>query len=286
MSRINQRYRLPDGRLLGYNEYGPGDGKPLFYFHGTPSSRIEWQMVASEQLATQLHLRVIAMDRPGMGLSDFQPGRRLSDWPTDVAALAGGLGIDRFAVLGYSGGGPYAAVCALAIPERLTAVGLVSSVGPFREPGLTQGINPASRQFFDLCRDKPGQGRLMLRIMGLMAGAAPRRLIAQSVAALPEPDQVVLTRPRIQQGYLQTLREALRHGPRGAQHDTALMVGPWEFQPQQITITVHLWHGEADRDAPIAMGRYLAATIPKCDAVFSPDDGPSVGVYEPYTRHS
>jgi pimeloyl-ACP methyl ester carboxylesterase len=83
MSRVNQHVTLSDGRKLGYNVYGPADGKPLFYFHGTPSSRIEWQMFGGEQLATQLHLRVISMDRPGMGLSDFQAGRRLGNWPKD-----------------------------------------------------------------------------------------------------------------------------------------------------------------------------------------------------------
>ena len=273
MSRINQHFTLSDGRILGYDDYGPANGKPLFYFHGTPSSRVEWQMFGSEQLATHLHLRVISMDRPGMGLSAFQSSRQFSDWPSDVMALADGLGIDRFAVLGYSGGGPYAAVCALAIPERLTAAGLVSSSGPFTEAELTQDINLVSRQFFDLCRDKPMRGRLLLRMMGMMAVLAPQRLIAQSLAALPEPDQAALARREVQRGYLQTLREAQRHGPRGAQQDTALMVGPWEFRPQEITMPVHLWHGEADRDAPIAMGRSLAAAIPKSQTHFYPEEG-------------
>ena len=273
MSRVNQHVTLSDRRKLGYNEYGPTDGKPLFYFHGTPSSRIEWQMFGGEQLATQLHLRVISIDRPGMGLSDFQVGRCLLDWPTDVVALADELGIDHFAVLAFSGGGPYAAVCALAIPERLTSVGIVSGAGPFTETEVADGINPMSRQFFDLCRDKPVRGRMMLRMMGAMAHYAPNRLIAQTMAALPEPDQTVLKRPEVQQWYLQTMREAQRRGPRGAQHDTALMVSPWEFRPQEIKMAVHLWYGEADRDIPIAMGRSLAAAIPKSQAHFYPDEG-------------
>jgi pimeloyl-ACP methyl ester carboxylesterase len=193
MSRINQYFTTSDGRVLGYDEYGPEDGKPLFYFHGTPSSRLEWRMFGTAQLATELHLRVIAMDRPGMGLSDFQPARRLGDWPTDVVALADRLNISRFAVLGYSGGGPYAAVCALAIPERLVSVGMVSGAGPFPETGAAEGVNSVSRRFFDLCRDKPVRGRLMLRLMGAMAHYAPARLIEGTMAALPEPDQAALT---------------------------------------------------------------------------------------------
>ena len=273
MSRVNQYVTLSDGRKLGYNEYGPADGKPLFYFHGTPSSRIEWQMFGGEQLASQLHLRIISIDRPGMGLSDFQAGRRLLDWPTDIAALANELGIDHFSVLAFSGGGPYAVVCALVIPERLSSVGIVSGAGPFTETGIAEDINPVSRQFFDLCRDKPVRGRMMLRMMGAMAHYAPNRLIAQTMAALPEPDQSVLKRPEIQQWYLQTMLVAQRSGPRGAQHDTALMVSPWEFRPQEIKMAVHLWYGEADRDIPIAMGRSLAAAIPKSQAHFYPDEG-------------
>ena len=273
MSRINLNVTLSDGRKLGYNEYGPADGKPLFYFHGTPSSRIEWQMFGGEQLAMQLHLRVISIDRPGMGISDFQAGRRILNWPTDIAALADGLGIDHFSVLAFSGGGPYAAVCALAIPERLTSVGIVSGAGPFTETGIAEGINPMSRQFFDLCRDKPVRGRMMLRMMGTMAHYAPNRIIAQTMSALPEPDQSTLKWPEVRQCYLQTMLEAQRRGPRGAQHDTALMVSPWEFRPQEIKMAVHLWHGEADRDTPIAMGRSLAAAIPKSQAHFYPNEG-------------
>src|SRR2546430_1901669 len=78
-----------------------------------------------------------------------------------------------------------------------------------------------SRQFFDLCRDKHVRGRMMLRMMEALVHYAPNRLIAQTMAALPEPDQAALKRPEVRQWYLQTLREAQRHGPRGAQHDTA-----------------------------------------------------------------
>lgn len=113
----------------------------------------------------------------------------------------------------------------------------------------------------------------MLRMMGAMTHYAPNRLIAASLAALPEPDQAVLKRPEVQHWYLQTLREAQRHGPRGAQYDTALMVSPWPFRPQEITVAVHLWHGVADRDTPIAMGRYLAAAIPGSQAHFYSEEG-------------
>lgn len=111
---IDQQVILPDGRKLAYAEFGRPDGVPVLYFHGAPGSRLEPLLIGDDVL-NQLGLRVIAPDRPGMGGSDFQRGRGFSDWPADVVALADALGLGRFAVLGNSGGGPYAAVCAARI---------------------------------------------------------------------------------------------------------------------------------------------------------------------------
>lgn len=273
MCKRNQEISLPDNRRLGFDEYGASDGKPLFYFHGAPSARVEWNLFGCAALAQKHQLRVIVPDRPGLGLSDFQPGRQLLDWPTDVSALADSLGLDRFAIMGCSAGGPYAAACALKLPERLTHVLMVSSVGPHNEPGLTDDITPQIRQSTRLACDKPWLYRLILRMMNLLARYAPQRLIAQAIATLPAPDQATLTQPEFQRGFVAMLKEALRHGPRGAQVDTALMVSPWGFSPQAITAPVQLWHGEADRNAPIAMGRYLAAAIPHSQAHFYPGEG-------------
>jgi len=153
---LNQTIKLADGRKLGYDEFGSQDGRPVFYFHGTPSSRLEWQLFGSDALAKALRLRLIVPDRPGMGLSSFAAGRRISDWPADVASLADHLGMQRFAVLGYSGGGPYAVACALALPERLTRVGVVSGAGPFDQPGLTDGSAQAICNFSSWCMRNRG----------------------------------------------------------------------------------------------------------------------------------
>src|SRR5438876_10213660 len=159
MSKTEQQLRLTTGRLLAYDEHGAVDGTPIFYFHGSPSTRLEWHLFGSDTLARKLKVRVIVPDRPGLGRSEFQPGRRISDWPADVIALADRLAIARFAVLGYSGGGPYAAVCALKIPERLTHVGIVSGTGPFDEPGLSAAINPVNLRFIQLARTNPWLSR-------------------------------------------------------------------------------------------------------------------------------
>lgn len=104
-NRLNQTIRLDDGRALGFAKYGDPAGRPIFYFHGSPSCRLDWSWFGDEAWALSHGVRFIAIDRPGMGLSDYQPDRRLVDWPDDVAELADALGIETFGVWGLSAGG-------------------------------------------------------------------------------------------------------------------------------------------------------------------------------------
>jgi pimeloyl-ACP methyl ester carboxylesterase len=273
MSRLNQKISLCDGRILGFDELGPRDGFPIFYFHGTPSARIEFNAFGDETLVNSLNIRLIAPDRPGCGISDFQPARRFLDWPKDIALLADHLKIDRFAILGYSGGGPYAASCAYSIPERTTKIGIVSGTGPFDQAGLADHINVNSRRFMDLAHKKPRLHRLILRSMGFMSRFAPGKVIENALAALPEPDQKTISLPDVQQGFLAMIQESLRHGPCGAQLDTYLMVDHWDFRPQDIQCPVYLWHGGKDQNAPIAMARYMAHAIPNSQLHIFEDEG-------------
>ena len=127
VSTNSTTFQLRDGRTLGYAEYGNSAGTPLFYFHGHPGSRFEAGFFA--QQATHNGIRLIGIDRPGMGLSSYKAGRQFLDWPDDVVELADNLHIDRFAVARFSGGGPYALACAVKIPHRLLSCGIISGVG-------------------------------------------------------------------------------------------------------------------------------------------------------------
>lgn len=276
MTTLNQTIMLPDGRRLGYDEYGSADGKPLFYFHGTPSSRKDWRTLGNEGLAEKLGVRVIVADRPGMGLSDFQLGRRIGDWSTDVAALADALGIEHFAVLGYSGGGPYVLACAQKIPQRLTAAGIAAGEGPADQPGIYEGINPQALQFMQSARQKPLQFRLTWSMVCAMTRYAPRLLARRGgfFTGLPEADKVVTQKhPELGQALYAAMIESVRGGARGPQWDAALAVSPWDFPIDNISIPVHVWQGECDRNVSPAAGHYFARTIPECRATFLPGEG-------------
>lgn len=109
-SSCDKTINLHDGRSLGYADFGDPDGTPMFHFHGFPGSRLKAKLLSDAAGRHGVHL--IGVVRPGMGLSDFQPGRKLLDWPNDVIELALDLELETFAVEGVSGGGPYAAACA------------------------------------------------------------------------------------------------------------------------------------------------------------------------------
>lgn len=266
--------RLPGGRRLAYREFGLPGGAPLLYFPGTPSSAAEWLMWPPGG-GQACGFRVIAVDRPGLGGSDRDPRRRIREWPADVMALADAMGLDRFRVLGYSGGVPYALACAQLLPSRVIAAGVTACVGPDQFPGMAAGLDPGVARIRRRSRS-PGRrwlARATWASVRLAVRRYPRRVLAQTAAALPEPDRRALGDPRVASAYLQALREALQQGSSGATQDMALMASPWELSPETIEIPVVLWQGELDRNAPPAMARHLASVIPRCDTHWLPRDG-------------
>lgn len=274
MTKLNQQYQLPDGRKLGYGEYGAPDGVPIFYLHGSPSSRVEFSLFGDDALAKSLNVRLVAVDRPGMGLSDFQPNRRLLDFPRDLLALADHLNIERFSILAYSLGGIHGLACAYAIPERLTKVGIVSGAAMFTQPELMTNINAGTRKFLTMPREKPLLSRLFLWMMlGVMPRVAPKQFIAGAASVLPEADRAVVSDPEVQKGFLNAIREAMRQGTRGAFHESLLSVTDYGFRLQEIQMPIHLWHGEQDQNVPVAMARFVESAVPKCEAGFYPDEG-------------
>jgi pimeloyl-ACP methyl ester carboxylesterase len=234
LSATDKTLQLRNGRILGYAEYGVSNGKALFYFHGHPGSRFEARFLAEQ--AAHAGVRLIGIDRPGMGLSTFKAGRRLLDWPDDVLEVAENLHIDRFAVVGFSGGGPYALVCACKIPNRLTACGIVSGVGhtsrflSFLSTWLPWLILPITKRFF---RNE----------------AQARRTLARFAGRWVEADRKAVSDPKVSLTMAASLVESLRQGAEGAAYDGTLVGGRnWGFTLEDIPFSeIYLWHGELDK---------------------------------------
>ncbi len=263
--------RLRDGRTLVYDEHGDPNGRPVFYFHGFPSCRIEAQVI--DDAAKRHGVRLIALDRPGFGQSDFQEDRSISDWAGDVKEAAEQLGIERFAVLGVSGGGPYVAACAAKIPELLDRAAIVSGWGSADQPAARSGLPWSSRATLALWRMIPAIVHLTIWWLALNTRLFPKLVLRISRRRLPPPDQQIVDRPEMKVMMLRSLREVFRRGSRGPAHELLLFARPWGFRVEEIPIEVLLWHGDADKTVPISMGRYMADAIPNCRATYYPNEG-------------
>jgi len=266
-----QHLLLSDGRALAYAEFGPPDGQPVLYFHGAPSSRFEPACFSAE-LLNRYRLRIIAPDRPGMGGSDFQPERRFGQWPADVVALADALGLDRFAVMGNSGGGPYVAVCAARIPERLTRAVIVSGGWRMDWPESIKNLPFVNRLFINLARYAPPLLRLMLSAMGNVALGEREKELAQMKKRMPPADYEALAQPGQLEAFGHAIRESLRQGTKGPAWDLRQYVREFDFDVSEIRMPLTWFHGELDRNAPIALVRRVIKELPTVRLVTFPHE--------------
>lgn len=265
------RVTLPDGRGMAYAEYGDPEGAPFIFMHGVPSSRLAGAMFHDAACASGI--RLIAPDRPGYGYSDDDPGRTILDWPRDVTALADALDIRDFGVMGISGAVPYLLACAVAIPQRLTHLAILSGLGPLREPGVMTGMNRESAALYRLALRSPRLGRLWMRMLARTARQSPLLVFRQQMSYLPPVDRVVFARPELRELRLADMAEAFRQQAAGAEQEAVLHVTDWGFALTDVGVRVFLWQGIEDRHHPPAMGQYLARALPDVQPVFAPGEG-------------
>jgi pimeloyl-ACP methyl ester carboxylesterase len=271
----NQTFSLPDGRTLGYAEYGLSNGFPVFAFHGFPSCRLE--LFPIHKTARRLKLRIIALDRPGFGLSTFQPDRQIIDWPADVLSFAKATQIDQFSVMGLSGGGPYALACAHKLPKgMLQSVGIFAG-GPPWEAGrqhmpwfakLTAWLsNYLPGAFTLLCNGVIGSLRWLLS-----TGTGTRQLdkiLVQSRNKEFTPEEKEMqdenaTTEERRERLLNMAFGGFAQGSRAMVQEARLLSAQsWGFKLEDVDYDpVRIWHGSKDMNSPIEMIRYMAKRLP------------------------
>jgi pimeloyl-ACP methyl ester carboxylesterase len=258
--RLHQTLTLTDGRALGFAECGDPAGVAVFHFHASGSSRLERPAEAS--ILADLGIRFVTADRPGHGLSDPQPERKLLDWPDDVVQLADHLGIGQFRVMGWSAGGAPALACAFKLPQRVRAAALVSSVSPPDCPGQYRGLPFANRAWKFGARRMPMLVRLMRRaaypiIMGDLEGAG------KSVSmSFPPEDRRLLEDPEDLKRFAQDIQEGYRQGWAGPVQDDIVNAQPWGFRLEELALRVAIWQGDIDRNVRPHHAQCLHARLP------------------------
>lgn len=250
---------LDDGRVLAFAQYGDRNGKPLFYFHGWPASRLS--AAVYHQLGKKLHIRIIAPDRPGYGISDYQEGRTLLDWPDDVLAIADHLRFNKFAVMGVSGGGPYAAVCAYKISERISRTGIVAGLSPIFGKEALDGMLWFSKIGWENFGDNSWlrKGSAILQLLNTRYGPALglHRFLFGS-----KTDKKLNSGIKLRDRKRQAMKEAFRQGCAGPEHDLKLYTTDWGFDLKDIRSTVFLWYGSDDKNVSLNMGKYYKRKVP------------------------
>ncbi|KAF7714603.1 Alpha/beta hydrolase fold-1 domain-containing protein [Penicillium ucsense] len=273
--RENQRMQLPDGRTLGFAEHGRSDDYPLIFMHGFPSSRLE--TLGIDEIALRQRIRVITPDRNGFGLTTFDPKRTILQWPHDIQALGQHLGLSRFAILGGSGGGPFALACAYRLPpDMLSAVGIMAGAGPW-EAG-TYYMTSLYRACAKMAHRWPSSYAALLqslvwtlkKVLFSPFGARQiDKLLAKTEAAQGSEETAAVLRENLSRQLL----EAFRQGPKPALHETRLLTSYWGINFEDVTYDeIKIWHGTNDINAPIQMIRYMAERLPHCHLNELPGD--------------
>ena len=260
--------KLRDGRRLTYTLAGPEEGFPVVYLHGAIGTAL-----AIGEGVQALGLRYICVNRPGFGGSDLQPERTIAGFAEDVEQLADALGLERFAVVGVSAGGPYALACARALPARVSAVAAVSSLSPLCAPHEVPGMPAHIKLALRALASQPDRSArlgesvvalvrrhpwLLARAMTVGAPACDRRMVAGEAARTAAAAQFLA---------------AADGGVRGMVQDYALSSKPWGFALSEIQAEVHVFHGVRDALVPVDHALALAAGLPRCRAWMDPEEG-------------
>lgn len=248
------------GRTLGAAEFGDPAGFPVLWFHGSPGGRMQVPPDAPAS-AAELGLRLFGVERPGTGDSTDHRYGAVREFADDIGALASELGFARFAIVGLSGGGPYALACAHGLPDRVVAAAVIGGIGPVAGPDAV-----------------PGHGRLLAGLhpfanviaapMGRLLPTLVRPLIPHSHAAVrafariaPEDDRSILLDPVFESVLVGDLLHVMDGGLAGLLHDFRLLSSDWGFRLRDVSVPVRFFHGDADDFVPEAHGRHQAALV-------------------------
>jgi pimeloyl-ACP methyl ester carboxylesterase len=254
-----------NGDRVAFSEYGDVNGEPVMFCHGWPSSRIMAQFI--HDAARELRVRIIAPDRPGIADSSFASNRKVLDWPPLVSELADFLKLERFRVLGISGGAPYAYALAWALPEQVRAITVVSGAPDIAELSDHSGLLPLYRWLMWTEKQLPPTlCRLGFRLVRpFLSLRPPRRSRPWLLKCLQPFDADSLRDEKAFESCFESQRLAWKTSAEGVMADAQLFAQPWGFSLSELRVPVRLWHGDSDRSFSVGTAREMAKKIPNCN---------------------
>lgn len=261
--------RLPSGHRLGYCCLGPPHGTPVLYFHGTPSSRLEAEMLADA--CNQTGVFLLAVDRPGMGLSSYQASHTVANWAHDVdellALFRNHVSPRRWGLLAFSGGTPFGLSCAQQLPQSISCLAILSPRAP-GAPGVPRGI---ADQGVYMVRRRPRLATVALNAKFRQLRRRPQHTRFRQLDRFADVDRAFVDRHA--DWFRRTGLEAVRCGSAGIVQDISLLPWPWNVPLRNVGVPVSIWQGTQDYSAPIATSQFLASQIPRCETYLLQNQG-------------
>jgi pimeloyl-ACP methyl ester carboxylesterase len=251
-----------DGRTLEVRTDGPGSGPTVIFHHGTPGAPVDFGPIVDAADCTGI--RVVSYARPGYAGSSDHRGRSVADAAADAVAIADALGVDRFAAVGTSGGGPHALAGGALRPDRCVAVASVAGVAPYHADGLdwAAGMGPENLEEFEYAaRGFDALTGYLDGIRPQLVEVTPAEIVTALGGLLPEVDRSALSGV-VGDFLAASFHRALSGGIDGWRDDDLAFVAPWGFEPADITVPVAVWQGGVDLMVPASHGAWLAATVP------------------------
>lgn len=263
--RLEGTIAVKGGRRLGFAEFGTPHGEPVVWMHGTPGARRQIPIEA-RAFAERESLRIIGVDRPGIGSSTPYVYRNLLEWTDDLVVVADSLGIDTMHLVGLSGGGPYVLAAGAVLPERVRGIAVIGGVAPYVGPDAVAGGVVAFAAHFapfvSLARIPLGITLTWgIRLVKPFAG----RALDLYAVVQPEGDRRLLGRPEFKAMFLDDLLNGSRRQITAPLSDLLLFSRDWGFELADVTVPVRWWHGDADHIVPHRHGEHVVALLPDAE---------------------
>lgn len=271
MNKINQHIVLEDNRKLGFAEYGNSKEYPIIYCHGSQSSRLE--MHYDIYFAIKNHLRIITIDRPGHGLSDFNPNGSILQFARDVKQLIEYLEINKFSVVGMSAGAPFALAIAYLYPENIYKTSIISGFAPFNNESKKH-LSKEVKLMLNLAKTFPFLLKIVLKIQVIKLGKNPKKAVNDFLKMMSQPDQEILKNDLVMKVIINMFKEAYRNGSKGVAYEISnLLVKNWEFELNEIQVPVTFWQGKKDNNVPFQWAQYMSSKIKESHLKEYPEKG-------------
>jgi pimeloyl-ACP methyl ester carboxylesterase len=271
--RLEGSVAVRGGRRLSFAEFGRPRGSAIVWMHGTPGARRQIPLEA-RRFAEAHDIRIIGVDRPGIGTSTPHLYDDILDWTGDLVELCDVLDIDTLRVIGLSGGGPYALAAGAALPDRVHGVGVLGGVAPTQGPDAISGglvtLAPYAAPLLSFARVPIGVALAAgIRVVRPVAGP----IIDAYAAVQPRGDRELLARPEFRAMFLDDILNGARFHFGAVLSDVILFTRPWGFEARDVQVPVHWWHGDSDHIIPHAHGEHMVSRLPH--ARFTTIDGES-----------